>query len=53
MESSQPSDMAYRLKWMEDHASQMREELPTMDELAAQTVTRNAAAYWSAIRECL
>jgi len=53
MESSQPSDMANRLKWMEEHACQIRAELPTAEELAAQTVMRNAAAYWSVIRECL
>jgi glycosyltransferase involved in cell wall biosynthesis len=53
MESDQASDMALRLKWMEEHAKQAREQLPSGEQLARHSIERAAEAYWSVIRECL
>ena len=53
MESDRPSEMALRLKWMEEHASRLRNDLPSAEQLAKHGVERAAAAYWSVIRECL
>jgi glycosyltransferase involved in cell wall biosynthesis len=53
MESDQPSEMALRLKWMEEHAKQLRAKLPSGEQLAKHGIERVAAAYWSVIRECL
>ncbi len=52
MDSSRPGDMALRLKWMEQHNREAKADLPSFEELHNRG-DRNAAAYWSVIRECL
>jgi len=53
MEAGQPNDMASGLKWMEEHANEVRTRLPAREALAKHGVERVAAAFWNVVRECL
>jgi glycosyltransferase involved in cell wall biosynthesis len=53
MDPHQPNDMASGLKWMEEHANEVRTRLPSEEELAKHGVERVAAAVWKVVRECL
>ena len=50
MESTRPDDMARGLKWMEENLDAARAQLPPPSQPDDE---RQAAAYWSVIRECL
>jgi glycosyltransferase involved in cell wall biosynthesis len=53
MDSTNPSEMAQGLKWMEEHLTATRAEAASRQEPVGSSAERSAAAYWKVIRECL
>jgi glycosyltransferase involved in cell wall biosynthesis len=53
MNPADPRDMAAALKHMEVNSEELREQLPSRDYFNQQSVEERAAAYWSAVRQCL
>jgi glycosyltransferase involved in cell wall biosynthesis len=53
MDASDPLDMARALKEMEEKYLERRGMLPTVDQLATQSIEQLAQAYWTAASSCL
>jgi glycosyltransferase involved in cell wall biosynthesis len=53
MDPDDPNDMARKLKLMETNLETARNNLPSAELLAGQSVDRLAGAYWSVIRDYL
>ncbi len=53
MNADSPKDMALQLKHMEDHITEQRSMLPSVETLQSQNLSHLALHYWKVIRECV
>jgi hypothetical protein len=53
MNPKQPQQMAEKLKWMEVHAKQQGEGLPSHAIFAEHNKKKAVKAYWEVIQSCL